>query len=349
MPYDDWTPSSPTLFRGAGDNLEIDNSAQVEAQRKAQEAYTAQNMMSREDFLKKYGETFVADDKGGNAASEVAGQSVADYYDQFLDPNRKVSTGAYTGGGDNFNFDPSASVPNASWGNGYKYRDAMPYFDAWDNVDPHPESQDLGGVGEFWRQIGRPAASAAAMYFGVNALGGALGSAGAAGSTAGGGSLGAAADFGAGTYAAGAPAAELATTAGAIGGPGSAGWGMDLGTEALASSAGSGMTAAQEAEMVASLNGAGHTGASPSLWSQAKNLVKDMPLKKAVGVLQMLGSAGGQQQATGQASPLASYVPQGGPQPYDWQKIQNAANRAGVSMSEYVSQNQRYLNAGVYP
>lgn len=346
MPYDDWTPSSPTLFRGAGDNLEIDNSAQVEAQRKAQEAYTAQNMMSREDFLKKYGETFVADDKGGNAASEVAGRNVGEYYDQFLDPNRKVAAPQY-GGGDEFNFDPSAAGAAPGWGNGYKYRDAMPYFDAWDNVDPHPESQDLGGVGEFWRQA-RPFAAMAAMAYGASALGG-MGSAGAAGSTAGGGSLGAAADFGAGTYAAGAPAAELATTAGAIGGPGSAGWGMDLGTEALASSAGSGMTAAQEAEMVASLNGAGHTGATPSLWSQAKSLVKDIPIKKAAGVLQMLGSAGGQQQASGQASPLASYVPQGGPQPYDWQKIQNAANRAGVSMSEYVSQNQRYLNAGVYP
>lgn len=87
----------------------------------------------------------------------------------------------------------------------------------------------------------------------------------------------------------------------------------------------------------------------PSLWSQAKDLVKDVPIKKAAGVLQMLGSAGGQQQATAQASPLSTYVPQGGAQPYDWQKIQNAANRAGVSMAEYVSQNQKYLNAGLYP
>ena len=322
------------MFRGAGDNLEIDNSAQVEAQRKAQEAYTAQNMMSREDFLKKYGETFVADGKGGNAASEVAGQSVADYYDQFLDPNRKVSTGAYTGGGDNFNFDPSASVPNASWGNGYKYRDAMPYFDAWDNVDPHPESQDLGGVGEFWRQV-RPFAAMAAMAYGANALGG-MGSVGTAG------------------------------------GPGSAGWGMDLGTEALASAAEAGTAAelsplaaqtitgstmvpnvvagtdlAGKAALSAGVAGAS-TGTGPALWEKALTYAKANPMKTASGVLQMLGGASGQQ-AAGQASPLAAYVPQGGPQPYDWQKIQNAANRAGVSMSEYVSQNQRYLNAGVYP
>ena len=128
----------------------------ADAQRRA--AHTAANRMSREDFLKKYGQTFVADDKGGNAASEVAGQDVGAYYDNYL----------------------ADGATGDSSGFGWKYRDANPYFDAWDNVDPHPESQDLGGVGEFWRQIGRPAATAAAAYFGVNALGGLLGGSGAA-------------------------------------------------------------------------------------------------------------------------------------------------------------------------
>ena len=129
---------------------------QADAQRRA--AHTAANRMSREDFLKKYGQTFVADDKGGNAASEVAGQDVGAYYDNYL----------------------ADGATGDSSGFGGKYRDANPYFDAWDNVDPHPESQDLGGVGEFWRQIGRPAATAAAMYLGVNALGGLMGGSGTA-------------------------------------------------------------------------------------------------------------------------------------------------------------------------
>ena len=168
----------------------------LNSQVEAQAAHTARNFMSRDDFLKKYGKTFVADDKGGNAASEVAGQDVGAYYDNYL----------------------AVGATGDSSGFGWKYRDAHPYYDAWDNVDPHPESQDLGGVGEFWRQIGRPAATAAAAYFGVNALGGLMGGGAAAGEAAGfsgmggsGGALGAGADFG---MAAGAATPAATTAAG---------------------------------------------------------------------------------------------------------------------------------------
>lgn len=160
----------------------------ADAQRRA--AHTAANRMSREDFLRKYGTTFVADDRGGNAASEVAGQDVGAYYDQYL------AEGA-TGDGSGF---------------GYKYRDANPYFDAWDNVDPHPESQDLGGFGELWRQIGRPAAMAGLGYLGVNALGGLMGGAGSGAGFSGIGGTGGSAGIGSGTALGGA---ELAGAAGA--------------------------------------------------------------------------------------------------------------------------------------
>lgn len=160
--------------------------ARLEEERQKQEAYTKANEMSREDFIKKYGTTFVADDKGGNAASEVAGQDVAAYYDRWLDPNRKLVIGT-PAGGDEFNqgIQPEITVWNAPGQMaGYKYRDARPYFDAWDNVKPHPESQDLGGVGEAWRTVGRPIATAAAMYFGGWALAGAGGAGAAAAGTA---------------------------------------------------------------------------------------------------------------------------------------------------------------------
>ena len=159
-----------------------------------------QPRMTRDQFLAKYaigpGGTFVADNRGGNAASEVAGQSVAQYYDNFLAPNAQAPT--YT--------DFQGDTRTLGWGSGSKYANSNPNFDAWDNVNPHPESNDLGGLGEAWRQVGRPVATAAGMYYGLSALTGGAGSvAGAEGfSTAGGGSAGAAADFGAGTYAAGA-------------------------------------------------------------------------------------------------------------------------------------------------
>ena len=179
--------------------------------RSAQAEHTARNTMSREDFLKKYGTTFIADDKGGNAASEVAGQDVGEYYDRYL----------------------ADGATGDSSGFGWKYRDAHPYFDAWDNVDPHPVSQDLGGVGEFWRQIGRPAATAAAAYFGVNALGGLMGGGAAAGEAAGFSGMG-----GAGS-AAGAATPAATTAAGTAAGTGFTG---SMAMPELAASMPSGVT-----------------------------------------------------------------------------------------------------------
>lgn len=202
---------------GGGDNLEVKD---VYKYGTGQAEYTDSHSMSREDFIKKYGKTFVADDKGGNAASEVSGQDVGEYYDRWLDPKRTLVAGQ-KGSGDDFTpFDPSAPQENVSgWGTGYKYRDSHPNFDAWDNVNPHPESQDLGGVGEFWRQVGRPVATAAAMYLGVGALAGATGgaAAGAAGSaagtgaTAGGTAIGGSAGIGSGTVLGGGAASSSAS------------------------------------------------------------------------------------------------------------------------------------------
>lgn len=196
----------------------------ADAQRRA--AHTAANRMSREDFLRKYGTTFVADDRGGNAASEVAGQDVGAYYDQYL----------------------ADGATGDSSGFGWKYRDANPYFDAWDNVDPHPESQDLGGIGEFWRQIGRPVATAAATYFGVGALGGALGGAGAASTAASTAAPAAALDGG---LAAAASSSEgLAALQAANAGSGAMGSG--LGSMAAGTAAPT-LTAAQNAAIAASI------------------------------------------------------------------------------------------------
>jgi hypothetical protein len=154
---------------GGGDNW-VDPS--IEAQRlaaeKAQAEYTAKHAMSREDFIKKYaigeGGTFVANDKGGNAASEVAGQSVAEYYDKYLGPDAKKT---YTLG---HGADNDTTEEQITWGGG-KYRDAHPYFDAYDNVNPHPESQLGNGLEEFVKQA-RPFAAMAAMGMGAAALGG---------------------------------------------------------------------------------------------------------------------------------------------------------------------------------
>lgn len=176
----------------------------ADAQRRA--AHTAANRMSREDFLRKYGTTFVADDRGGNAASEVAGQDVGAYYDQYLADGATGDLVARHW--DSEIPEGTRAMPTFGW----KYRDANPYFDAWDNVDPHPTSQDLGGVGEFWRQVGRPVATAAATYFGVNALGGLMGGAGSGAGFSGIGGTGGSAGIGSGTALGGA---ELAGAAGA--------------------------------------------------------------------------------------------------------------------------------------
>lgn len=131
--------------------------------------------MTREEFIAKYGKTFVADDKGGNAASEVAGMDVGNYYDMFLGPDAKSTM--TVGGWDN-----PHEVP-IQWGQG-RYSDSNPAFDAWSNVDPHPESNRGNGLDEAWKAVGRPLATMAAMYGGINALGGLTGAGEALGATA---------------------------------------------------------------------------------------------------------------------------------------------------------------------
>lgn len=139
---------------------------------------TTAQRMTRDEFIKKYalgpGGTFLADDKGGNSASEVSGQDVGAYYDTFLAPGAKTTYTASTGA------DNDPTERNIDWGSG-NYRDARPDFDGWDNVDPHPKSQRGNGWDETWKTVGRPIATAAATYFGVSAIGGALSGAGAAG------------------------------------------------------------------------------------------------------------------------------------------------------------------------
>ena len=201
------------VTRGYGDDLTIIQ--QTEGRDKEQADYTAKHAMSREDFIKKYGETFVADDKGGNAASEVAGQNVGTYYDKYLAKDAKGdSTRDYINGDGTEQY----SMPSFGW----KYRDANPNFDAYDNVNPHPVSQDLGAVGEAWKQIGRPVATAAATYYTMGALTGA--GAGAAVGTGG------AAGIGSGTALGGATI-EAGGFAGALG--------MEAGTAATALNSGS--------------------------------------------------------------------------------------------------------------
>jgi hypothetical protein len=157
-----------------------DNADPYDAERaraaKEQTAYTTAHSMTRDDFLKKYGPTFVANDKGGNAASEVAGQDVGGYYDTYLGPNAKttVKMGGWDGGYDG---QPETAI---QWGGG-RYSNTHPYFDAYDNVNPHPESNRGNGWDEAWKAVGRPIATAAAMYYGVGALNGALGAGAAAG------------------------------------------------------------------------------------------------------------------------------------------------------------------------
>lgn len=134
--------------------------------------------MTRDEFIKKYGTTFVADDKGGNAASEVAGMDVGNYWDMYLGPNAQQP---YDGYGN-----PTVPLWMSTAG---KYSNSAQANDedgwtAYDYVNPHPTSNDLGGLGEAWRQVGRPLATMAAMYGGINALGGLGGAGEALGATA---------------------------------------------------------------------------------------------------------------------------------------------------------------------
>ena len=138
--------------------------------------------MTREQFIEKFGKTFVANDKGGNAASEVAGMDTGEYYDRYLAegarPYREVT-----------NFEGDKRHEAIGFGGG-KYENSIKDFDAWDNVNPHPESNDLGGWGEAWEAVGRPIATAAAMYYGVGALNGALGAGAATAGTGGAAGIG---------------------------------------------------------------------------------------------------------------------------------------------------------------
>jgi hypothetical protein len=68
---------------------------------------------------------------------------------------------------------------DTSWGGG-RYGNTDPYFDAWDNVDPHPKSSLGNGLDEAWKAIGRPITTAVGMYYGAGALNGMMGATGAA-------------------------------------------------------------------------------------------------------------------------------------------------------------------------
>ena len=141
--------------------------------------------MTREEFIAKYGKTFVADDKGGNAASEVAGQDVAEYYDRYIGPN---ALGYDTMRVGEFGLDTAQIAPiwqrsASKYSNSAQANDADGWT-AYDYVNPHPTSNDLGGLGEAWKAVGRPLATMAAMYYGGNALGGLTGAGEALGATA---------------------------------------------------------------------------------------------------------------------------------------------------------------------
>jgi len=165
---------------------------------KEQEAYTASHAMTRDDFIKKYalgdGGTFVANDKGGNAASEVAGQNVADYYDTYLSKDAKQTQTLRSVEGD------TREVP-IEWGGG-RYSNTHPYFDGYDNVNPHPESNRGNGLDEAWKAV-RPLAAIGAMAYGGWALSG-TGAATGAGASGLAGSLGMNAGAGATALNAGA-------------------------------------------------------------------------------------------------------------------------------------------------
>lgn len=150
------------------------NRVELAKRRDAEAANLESRKMSRGDFLKKYalgqGGTFLADDKGGNSASEVAGQSVAEYYDKYLADGVAPRTMSVGGDGS------TETVP-WNWGGGTT-RDALKQqigLDAWSNVDPHPESNQQDGWNDAWQQVGKPIAMAAGMAYGVGALGGAAG------------------------------------------------------------------------------------------------------------------------------------------------------------------------------
>lgn len=355
------------------DGTQYTQTPEEKAAEEARKAHTAANFMSREDFLKKYGigpgGTFVADDKGGNAASEVAGQSAAEYYDNYLAKTPTMQTGSW---------DNPTEVAMPTPLDAGKYSNINPYFDWWDNVDPHPESQLGNGLDEFWRQVGRPVAAMAAFAYGGNMIGNALGSTGAA-AAGGPGSAGWGMDLGTEAVSSAAP---TASTAAATGGPGSAGWGMDLGTDAVSTFNAPAMAqgtvpgvnlssipTAASPPPVPSVGTAGwgadlgmETGVVPkelSTWDklvgaakEVQGIAKQVPIKQVMGGLKILSGVKDaiNPPSAQPTSPLATYAGPANPvKPYDWQKIQIAANRAGVPLGLYVAQNQQQLNMGIYP
>ena len=172
--------------------------------------------MTKEQFIAKYalgpGGTFLADDKGGNSASEVAGQNVADYYDKYLGPNATTTRQAGWDGD---------QVP-IQWGGGIDRRTGQYVnLDAWSNVDPHPESTSKSGWDSLL-DIARPAAGLAALYFGGGALANAFGGAAAGGVAGGVGATEGALGLASTSPVVGGTAGVTATDLGAIGGAGAA-------------------------------------------------------------------------------------------------------------------------------
>jgi hypothetical protein len=106
---------------------------------------------------------------------------VGNYYDMFLGPNAQPAKGV----------DDNGNPTSALWASGAgKYSNSAQANDAdgwtaYDYVNPHPTSNDLGGLGEFWKAVGRPVAMGAAMYGGITGLNGLLGAGEAAAGGAG--------------------------------------------------------------------------------------------------------------------------------------------------------------------
>ena len=197
-------------------------------------------------FIAKYalgpGRTFLADDKG-NAASEVAGRNVGEYYDMYLGPNAQITQKVGLDGDE---------VP-LTWGSGRMPDGSIKQLDAWSFVDPHPRAPQkrlgyiLGNSAPcrsacgivFYRRRG----DAGALAGEAGAVAGAGALAGETGAVAGAGALAGEAGAVAG---AGALAGEAGAVAGASGLAGTLG--MDAGWAATAVNTGAlnaGMTLAR--------------------------------------------------------------------------------------------------------
>lgn len=229
--------------------------------------------MTREQFIAKYGPVFVADNMGGNAASEVAGQNTGDYYDRYLGPNG-INVNQVNLQGD------IVDQP-IDWGGG-RYADSLPGFDAYDNVNPHPESNRGNGLDEAWKAVGRPIATGLAAYYGAGALNGLMG--GAATGALGGGELastGSAMGAGSGSIGAGG-------SMGSIGGS-AAGGGMTLAEQMAAYGAGGGgVTGGLSTGTVGGFTGAAGgdllgSAAGGGLFGDVGAFLKDNPMLTKLG------------------------------------------------------------------